>query len=287
MRLVHEVTGLHREPSGMHFKDVCVPKFELNWHQHAEWELTYIVSGSGFRMVGGSVEAFFPGDFVLIGGGIPHTWVSGGAEPEPVRAIVLHTAPEMVNWFACLSGAERFSQLTESAHRGIAFDSRGTQAFHRMLDGLGTKGLSLHRAVADIYGLLENIPSRILNVGPDAPKTSIGLDSAPQRALEIMASHFRDPEFGLQTVLRRLGLSPSNFCAQFKRATGTTFSEQLNQLRTDHAARELAATKLPVSEVALRAGYVSVPYFNRMFKRAQGISPRSFRTLQARRTDEV
>ena len=122
MRVLHEVTGLHREPSGLQFKDVRVPKFELNWHQHTEWELTYIVSGSGYRMVGGSIEAYFPGDLVLIGSGIPHSWVSSDATDDSARAIVLHASPERMAWFAQLSGAERFFQLTELAHRGNAFE---------------------------------------------------------------------------------------------------------------------------------------------------------------------
>ena len=277
MRVLHEVTGLHREPSGLQFKDVRVPKFELNWHQHAEWELTYIVSGSGYRMVGGSIEAYFPGDLVLIGSGIPHSWVSSDATDDSARAIVLHASPERMAWFAQLSGAERFFQLTELAHRGIAFEVDDARALERMAAGVATHGLLLHRTVADVFAMLEGLPYRTLNVGPEPPRTSLGRDSAPQRALEIMATHFRDPDFRLHSVLHHLGLSPANFCAQFKRATGTTFTAQLNQLRTTHAARELAATKLPINEIALRAGYGSVPYFNRVFKRAHGTSPHEFR----------
>jgi len=47
-----------------------------NWHYHQEFELSFITEGSGKRIVGDSIEKFYPGDLIFIGPRIPHVWLS-------------------------------------------------------------------------------------------------------------------------------------------------------------------------------------------------------------------
>ena len=41
---------------------------------HAEWELSYVITGSGTRIVGDLMETFSNGEVVLIPPNIPHCW---------------------------------------------------------------------------------------------------------------------------------------------------------------------------------------------------------------------
>jgi len=43
-------------------------------HSHKNFELNYILSGSGKRIVGNSISSYAPGDLVLLGPNIPHCW---------------------------------------------------------------------------------------------------------------------------------------------------------------------------------------------------------------------
>ncbi len=272
MRVAHEVTGLHAAPSQMQFKYIDVDAFRVHWHQHPEWELTYILSGSGYRMVGGSIEVFFAGDAVLLGGNLPHTWVS---EPHPdgSQAIVLHLTSNLIREFAQIPGAERFQGLASQAGQGLCFDSRGSELSDRMRAGLGAQGLAMHAAAAHVFDLLERLPVRALSA-PSPPRV---LHLATQNALERTAQRFRDPEFNLTELAAWVGMEKSPFCTQFKRATGRTFSQHLHQLRTANAARELATTSKSVRHIAFHSGYDSIPYFNRMFRAVYGVTPGEFR----------
>ncbi|MBQ9802049.1 MAG: helix-turn-helix domain-containing protein [Clostridia bacterium] len=63
----------------------------------------------------------------------------------------------------------------------------------------------------------------------------------------------------------------------FKRQTGESLSAYLNRLRVANAAELLAGGKESVIEIAARAGFSSVNYFNRVFKDHYGLSPTAYR----------
>src|SRR3954465_279979 len=56
--------------------------FDGKFHFHPEVEITLIQSSSGRRVVGDSIEAFAPGDLVLLGENLPHQYVSDSTSTE-------------------------------------------------------------------------------------------------------------------------------------------------------------------------------------------------------------
>ncbi|MDX1683256.1 MAG: cupin domain-containing protein, partial [Phycisphaeraceae bacterium] len=69
--------------------------FPFQWHHHPELELTLILAGRGQRFVGDSVQRFEPGDCVLIGPDLSHTW---HVEPDdgPAEAVVVQFATDLL-----------------------------------------------------------------------------------------------------------------------------------------------------------------------------------------------
>ena len=89
-------------------------KLEFYWHYHPEYELTYIVNGKGRRLIGDHHEYFESGDLVLIGPGLPHTWVSDSSMKEQCEAVVIQFSVDFI---------ERFTDLDEfnNTNKSIAY----------------------------------------------------------------------------------------------------------------------------------------------------------------------
>ena len=82
----------------------------------------------------------------------------------------------------------------------------------------------------------------------------------------------------LQTmVARHIGMNRTSFCIFFKRTTGQTFVTYLNEHRIRLACQLLRQKKMSVSEICYAVGFNDVPYFNRVFKRCNGVTPRKYK----------
>jgi AraC-like DNA-binding protein len=85
----------------------------------------------------------------------------------------------------------------------------------------------------------------------------------------------------VRELASRLNVSACHFCKTFKKQTGFTFTEYRVRSRIEVAKRLLMNPHLRISEAAFEAGFDSIPYFNRAFRRHVGVSPTQFRNLEA------
>ena len=93
-----------------------------------------------------------------------------------------------------------------------------------------------------------------------------------KKLLEAIREGFASYTFA--DAVHFMGMSEAYFSRYFKAATGTTFSQYLNHVRTDSAIRMLQTDKtLTVTEVADRCGFGTIRNFNRIFKELTGTAP--------------
>ena len=70
----------------------------------------------------------------------------------------------------------------------------------------------------------------------------------------------------------------SHFMRWFKKMTGQGFTAYLNDHRLNLAAELLRITDATVLDIAGRVGFDNLSYFNRLFKRRYGMTPREYRS---------
>lgn len=96
------------------------------------------------------------------------------------------------------------------------------------------------------------------------------------KALEYISDHFTE-NLTLQSVADTVHLSKNYFSLLFKKQTGLNFIDYLIELRIREAKRLLAQNNDRISDVVGPSGFNDVKYFNRIFKKVTGMTPKEYR----------
>ncbi|MGN0204798.1 MAG: helix-turn-helix transcriptional regulator [Coprococcus sp.] len=81
----------------------------------------------------------------------------------------------------------------------------------------------------------------------------------------------------LKSLAEQLSVNASYLSTLFKKETGMPLTEYVNGCRIEHAQKLLLVTDLPIKEIAHQCGMADVYYFNRLFKRLTGTTPKKYR----------
>jgi len=98
-----------------------------------------------------------------------------------------------------------------------------------------------------------------------------------ERVITYLHSHISE-QISIPDISEKMGCSQTYFRRLFKMRTGRSPLEYLQELRLQHAKSLLKHTSMPIAEIADSVGHEDAFYFSRVFKKACGISPSSFRS---------
>jgi AraC-like DNA-binding protein len=258
--------------------------YAWNWHYHPEIELTYIRKGAGMRLVGDHSEAYGPGDLILLGPNLPHTWFTT-AGSDPVRldnnqAIVLQFRSQMFpEAMLALPELAAIRQLLERASRGLHFHVQvGRKIGAQMKSLIRQKSFRRWLTVASVLSELASRPARVLASAGYQHKRSYQLSSRIERITAYMERRCGE-DIPLAKMATLSGLSPTAFSRFFRKMTNQTFVDYRNSCRIRQVCRLLSETDLSITEIAYKCGYGNMANFNRRFLREKQMAPRDFRRL--------
>lgn len=261
-------------------------RFDFHWHYHPEFELTYIERSRGERLVGDHVERYGPGDLVLLGANLPHSWTSDrtpAGDASEHRAVVVQFRAEVIppNLRALVefrSLEDLFLRAARGLHfRGVIVPSIASRLRRLLeLDGLAA-WLELLGILADLAAHPRGRPLASLRFRPDLPLTQ---QARLQQALRYIDEH-NDPELSLESTAQAAGVSASTLARLFRRLLGRSFVSYVNDLRIALVCRELIASPRGVAELAYASGFNNLANFNRCFRAMKRMSPTEFRARYA------
>ncbi len=84
-------------------------------------------------------------------------------------------------------------------------------------------------------------------------------------------------DLSLKALAESQSISPGYLSTLFKKETGMTLTEYVNNRRVRHAIRLLNSTQLQIQTIARHCGIPDVNYFSKVFKKQTGKSPKEYR----------
>ena len=254
--------------------------FPFCWHYHPQYELTLIVDSSGQRLVGDGICDYGPGDLVLLGPNLPHSWRSGPGRRRVHRAVVVQFNRNFLGeGFFELPVVAPIARLLERSSCGLAFDQ--TVAGRRAVPVLTTlPSMAPTEQLLALLSVLNELAKEKgaarLSMGTERPAYKTEYQHRIDTVCAFLERHY-DKEINHAGISRLVHMDQASLCRFFKRATGRTMTAYVNELRIAAASRLLMESELSVLEVGYRVGFGNHSNFNEQFRRLKKISPGALR----------
>lgn len=281
----YEMQGLHDVGAINIFMGNQGRNYKRHWHSYGE----IILVGPGDRhifMVNQNTYDLVSGDFVLVWPREMHEVVDTNLE----EALIIQFSNTFMNSLFDLQRIMHFYRnlhvLCVNNHRQLVLQLQ--EIVHKMRDIFFSDSsdkelrccmllmefmltLDEHKNEftpeinsLDNNGYNEDIMRRMISV-TDYIKNNLTADDLSQATMAKMA-----------------GISKDYFSRLFKTVTGTNYSKWLNMIRMEKATELLSLDNRPLTEVAMLAGFQSIPSFNRVFRAEKGMSPGEYRSLRVK-----
>jgi len=262
------------------------------WNFHPEVEIHLITNSSGVAFVGDYIGEFGPGYLTVVGGGLPHDWVTSVKPGQriPKRDVILQFDADRL--FKLRSQIPELSELDgflSRIRKGVAFTGRTAIEGAALLEEIGTlKGFPRLIAFLQLLQMMAVAQDYVLLSSREfLPSYDIDSLTLLQHALQHISEHYTN-ELSLNEVAGLLEMTESQFSRFFKKHTGNTFTDHLAALRLHQACLMLSEDDYPITDICFRVGYSNISNFNRRFKARYRMTPSAYRKLsEGRRQLEV
>lgn len=105
-------------------------------------------------------------------------------------------------------------------------------------------------------------------------------------AIQNYIFEFHNRDLKLSQLAKLFFLNPDYLCRLFRKETGMSFSEYVNDIRISQAKSLLELTNDGIMDISLQIGFNNVTYFNYLFKKATGISPKQYRVFSRSKSEQ-
>lgn len=249
-------------------------------HSHRNFELNFITTGSGRRIVGDNISGFEKGDLVLLGPNLPHCWEALDSEKgKDPFCIVTHFSEDIINSdFFKMPELEKVVELLKQSSTGLRFKLENDNHIRNILEKMTQMGgLEYYIHLLTIFNYLLQVGDRenLSNPHSDTATFSKNLDKI-NKVYEYVFQNIQEG-VKLEEASAVLNMAPSSFCRYFKKKTNLTFMEYVKSVRVGIAAKLLAETDKQITQICFESGYNNLANFNHYFKFIMGKTPSEYR----------
>jgi len=252
---------------GFCLKEFAQPPYRrLPWHEHRDASICFVVSGAYAERMRARDHECPPHSMVFKPAGERHADEFGR---EGGTCLLIEVGPER------LRTLEPVSDITArpSLVRNAKLAALGHQIYREFLWGDDLSPLA-------VEGL-------ILEVLVEAARAGRERSARPRpqwlrQAHDLIHESVGQP-LTLSSIAREVGIHPAHLARTFRAHYRRSIGDYVRRLRIDSSCHQLVRSDIPLSEIALDAGFANQSHFTRTFRRLIGTTPAAYRKFFSQR----
>ena len=257
--------------------------FTSPFHYHPEFEVKLIDQGDGLFFCGDYIGKFQPGDIGIFGKELPHLFLSDNRffkedSEEKCRSIYIQFNEDILpHEYKQMSDFKTIHHLLSKAERGIVLPSKGNSKLIELIHSLPEmQGFEKVTGLYTILNILGESSGHTVLASNNYRNSEISLDSACQKVLYYINTNYQQ-EITLEKLADVACMERTALCRKFKKVTGRTIIDFLNEIRIGHACQLITHTDLTISAIAYDCGFQNMAHFYSLFKAHTNHTPKSYR----------
>ena len=250
------------------------------FHYHDCLELNIVKKGSGYYIINGRRYEINTGDIFVINNKEPHMAVHG--EEFELEVLIFDIDLLWRNKGISNFLTPFFSRKDEFSHK-ISVKSESYKEMSQLFTKIEKEYLQREKGwqicvEAQLMNLLALI-YRCYEKKQELEENNDNFQKMYSRVsvvLEYIGENFKD-EITLDELAKKVSLTQHYLCKCFKKVTGRTIFQYIEQMRIQYSCYLLKTTDEDIMDIAMNSGFNSVNYYNRVFKKILNKTPREYR----------
>jgi AraC-like DNA-binding protein len=268
-----------RSISSLNYDHVLLkPCEQIGLHHFNTWEISYVILGSGQRILGDTKEDFQTGEIVLVVPDMPHQWIFSPDTTDKdgnIENLTISFGRDMLSKLSqVIPEYQPISSWLENLDSSIKFAKSDCE----------TVGVLLRRMEKETPDMRMNTLLQLLVEAYHSNSYSpVGHFESPISVIDkikkvkvYMNCNFQR-SITINDLAQHVGMNRTSLCVEFKKATKQTIVEYLTDIRIRAAKYLLKNEKTTIANCCYKSGFNDVPHFNRTFKKKVGVSPNQYR----------
>ena len=248
------------------------------WHYHPELELVYVKGGTGKRQVGSHVSYYRNGELILIGANLPHCGFTDSLRDHEQETVIQMLPNFLGETFFDIPEMKSIRSLFERAKMGIIFHGEIKRQVGNKIESL--KQLGTYDRLLGLLKILRHLETTdqytVLNAQGFILETEIQDNNRINIIFNFVKEEFTR-QITLDEIADLVNMTVPAFCRYFKKITGKTFTQFVNEYRLTHAAKLLHEKPISITDVCFESGFNNFSHFNKQFKKFTGKTPSVYR----------
>lgn len=270
--------------NSIHFQDDRLPYFYPHLHRHNEIQITWVISGDGMLLLDNTMQHFQSGDMFVIGANQPHLLKSEPSYFDPNNRKKIHSLNIFFNPNGFVSHLLNFPEMLEikkfmgSTIFGMQTSGKNATKLRELFLKIGNANAGFRLAYfIELLQVMANFKHwQYLSAQSFATNITDSEGLRMNQVFRYTTDNFNG-NISLEQIASVACLTPQSFCRYFKKHTGKTYINFLNEVRINEACKKFAENNFDsIGRVAYKCGFNSVISFNRVFKTITKKTPKDF-----------